>query len=39
MPEHEWRFYVEDMISFAEYVLAFIEGFDLASFESTRMNY
>jgi uncharacterized protein with HEPN domain len=39
MSEREWRFYLDDMIAFAENVLTYCEGFDQAAFESTRLNY
>lgn len=39
MSKREWEFYLNDMIGFAENVLAYSEGFDLASFESTGLNY
>jgi len=28
MSEREWRFYLDDMIGFAERVLAYTDGFD-----------
>jgi len=28
MSEREWRFYLDDMIGFAEKVLVYTEGFD-----------
>lgn len=30
--QREWRFYVDDMICFAEKVIAYIKGFDQAGF-------
>ena len=33
MSEREWRFYLDDMIGFAEKVLLYTEGFDQARFE------
>ena len=39
MSEREWRFYVEDMISFAENVLAYTADFDQDTFIATRLNY
>ena len=33
----EWRFYVNDMIEFAERVLEYTQGLDQAEFESRRM--
>ena len=38
-PAREWRFYLDDMIGFAEKVLAYTEGFDQASFEASALNY
>lgn len=35
----DWRLYVDDMISFAEKVLAYTEGFDQSRFESSGLNY
>ncbi|MBI3374597.1 MAG: DUF86 domain-containing protein [Betaproteobacteria bacterium] len=35
----EWRFYIDDMIGFAENVIAFTNGFDQASFVASRLNY
>ena len=39
MSEREWRFYLDDMIDFAEKVLAYSSGFDQATFEATSLNY
>lgn len=39
MSKREWLFYLDDMISFAENVVTYTEGFDLATFEATRLNY
>lgn len=39
MSEREWRFYLDDMIGFAENVLAYCDGFDQATFEATGLNY
>lgn len=39
MSEREWHFYVDDMISFAEKVLAYTEGFDQAAFETSGLTY
>ncbi len=39
MSEREWRFYLDDMIGFAENVLTYTEGFDQTKFESTGLNY
>jgi predicted nucleotidyltransferase len=33
MSEREWRFYLDDMMRFAENVLAYCEGLDQAAFE------
>lgn len=37
--EREWRFYLDDMIGFAEKVLAYTEDFDQASFVASGINY
>lgn len=37
--EREWHFYVDDMIDFAEKVLAYSEGFDQARFVTSGVNY
>jgi uncharacterized protein with HEPN domain len=39
MSEREWRFYLDDMIRFAENVLAYCDGLDQAAFEATGLNY
>ena len=39
MPEREWRFYIDDMIRFAENVLAYTKGLDQAGFVGTPLNY
>lgn len=39
MSEREWRFYLDDMIVFAENVMTYCDGFDQAAFESTHLNY
>ena len=39
MYEREWRFYLHDMLSFAENVLAYTEGFNQDSFAATGLNY
>ncbi|MBU2568780.1 MAG: DUF86 domain-containing protein [Gammaproteobacteria bacterium] len=39
MFEREWRFYLNDMLHFAENVLAYCEGLDRQSFETTGLNY
>jgi uncharacterized protein with HEPN domain len=35
----EWRFYIDDMISFAEKVVAYTDGFDRDRFIASRLNY
>lgn len=35
----EWRFYVEDMLGFAEKVLVYTEGLDFESFASSELVY
>ncbi len=35
----EWRFYVDDMISFAQKVMAYTDGLDQAGFVSSGLNY
>lgn len=37
--ERGWRLYVDDMISFAEKVLAYTKGMDQPRFESSNLNY
>jgi len=37
--EREWRFYLDDMVGFAENVLNYCDGFDQATFETTGLNY
>ena len=39
MSEREWRFYLDDMIRFAENILAYSDGLDQAAFETTGLNY
>ncbi|MBC8212379.1 MAG: DUF86 domain-containing protein [Gammaproteobacteria bacterium] len=39
MSEREWRFYLADMISFAQNVLTYCENMDQEKFETTRLNY
>ncbi len=39
MSEREWRFYLDDMIRFAENVLAYCEELDQATFEASGLNY
>ena len=38
-PIREWRFYLDDMIGFAEKVLAYTHGLDQAAFEASGLNY
>ena len=35
----EWRFYLDDMIGFAEKVIAYTEGFDQERFVASGINY
>jgi len=35
----EWRFYVDDMIGFAEKIRAYTEGLDQSGFEARALNY
>ena len=35
----DWRFYLDDMIQFAENVLAYTEGFDQQTFNQSRLNF
>ena len=37
--QREWRFYIDDMIAFAEKVIAYSESFDQASFIVSELNY
>jgi uncharacterized protein with HEPN domain len=37
--QREWRFYLDDMIEFAEKVVAYTGGFDQASFVTCSLNY
>ena len=37
--ERDWRLYVDDMIGFAEKVLAYTEGFDQQRFETSGLTY
>lgn len=39
MSDREWRFYIDDMIKFAEHVVEYSAGFDQAGFESDRLHY
>ncbi len=38
-PPREWRFYVDDMIAFAERVIAYTDSLDQAQFVASGMNY
>lgn len=35
----QWRFYIDDMIRFAENVTAYTSGFDQSAFVASRLNY
>lgn len=35
----EWRFYIDDMIAFAEKVIAYTDGFDRDRFIASGLNY
>ena len=37
-PPREWRFYIEDMVSFAEKVLLYTEGLDQPAFVASGLN-
>jgi uncharacterized protein with HEPN domain len=37
--EREWRFYLDDMITFAEKVLSYTDGFDQQRFVASGLNY
>ena len=37
--EREWKFYITDMIGFAEKALLYTEGFDQPSFVASGLNY
>ncbi len=39
MSEREWHFYLDDMMDFAEKVLAYTEGFDQQVFVASGLNY
>ena len=39
MSDREWHFYLDDMLRFAENVLAYCDGLDQAAFEITGLNY
>lgn len=38
-PAREWRFYLDDMIGFAEKIIAYTDGFDQADFVASGLNY
>ena len=38
-PQREWRFYVSDMIAFAENVMSYTDGFDLDHFVNSGITY
>ena len=38
MSDREWHFYLHDMISFAENVLNYCDGFDQINFENTGLD-
>ncbi len=38
-PAREWRFYLDDMIGFAEKVLLYTEGLDQEAFVASGLNY
>jgi uncharacterized protein with HEPN domain len=37
--QREWRFYVDDMINFAEKVIAYTEGYDQTDFVASGLTY
>jgi uncharacterized protein with HEPN domain len=37
--QREWRFYLDDMIGFAEKVIAYTDGLDQAAFVASGLNY
>ena len=39
MSEREWRFYIDDMIDFAEHVLEYSQGLDQAGLVADRLHY
>ena len=39
MSEREWRFYLDDMIGFAEKVIAYTDGLDQNGFVASGLNY
>ena len=38
-PQREWRFYLDDMVGFAEKVIAYTNGLDQARFVASGLNY
>lgn len=38
-PERAWRFYIDDMIGFAERVVAYTDGLDQARFTGSNLHY
>ena len=38
-PQREWRFYLHDMIGFAEKVIAYADGLDQTGFIASGLNY
>lgn len=38
-PRREWRFYITDMITFAENVISYTDGFDLERFVGSGITY
>ena len=38
-PPREWRFYLDDMIGFAERVVTYTDGLDQAAFDTSGLNY
>jgi uncharacterized protein with HEPN domain len=38
-PPREWRFYLDDMIGFAERVMLYTEGLDQSAFVASGLNY
>ena len=39
MSEREWRFYIDDMIDFAEHVIAYCQGLDQTGLIADRLRY
>lgn len=39
LPQREWRFYLDDMISFAERVITYTDGLDQKQFIASGLNY